>query len=221
MAITTVDMAGMPLAGILVDVTGPTPRSAETSDVGQLNLPGLQAGTYRLRFTGKAINTFEKEVTVTAARVLDLDVALSAAPPPPPLPPPPPVPEPVVIEKVVPAPTGPVGQPLNLSVLDVLEKEFVGRQPRRESLLSCSGSMRVMMIQLNEPLPERLYESADASYYVLAGEGAMRRGGRDVTLTTNGYVSIPRGTAHAFTKRGNRPLVLLATLSGEPCEQAK
>ena len=104
---------------------------------------------------------------------------------------------------------------------DLLEKEFVGRQPRRETLLSCSGSERAAMIQLNEPLPERLYENADAIYYVLGGEGSVMMNGRETRLGLNAFVSVPRGTSHSFTKRGNRLLVLLSVLSGEPCEQAR
>jgi hypothetical protein len=205
----------------MVDAAGPTPRNGETTDSGIFNLPGLQPGTYRLRFSNKAVNTFEKEVALRAGQILDLDIALTMAPPPPAPLPAPPAPAPVVIKETVPAPVGPIGQPLNLSVPDVLEKDFVGKQPRRETLLSCSGSLRVMMIQLNEPMPDRLYENADATYYVIGGEGTLRRGSTNVSLSTNGYTSVPRGTMHAFTRRGNRPLILLATLSGEPCEQAK
>ena len=110
---------------------------------------------------------------------------------------------------------------MTYAIGDLLEKEYVGRQPRRETLLSCSGSERAAMIQLNEALPERLYENADAIYYVLGGEGSVMMNGRETRLGLNGFVSVPRGTSHSFTKRGNRLLVLLSVLSGEPCEQAR
>jgi mannose-6-phosphate isomerase-like protein (cupin superfamily) len=116
---------------------------------------------------------------------------------------------------------GPKGEPLTLGVPDVLEKDFVGRQPRRETLLSCSGDLRTSMIQLNDPLPPRLYENADAVYYVLGGEGTIQINGRDTRLSTNGFASVPRGTTHTFSRRGGRALVLLAVLSGEACEQAR
>ena len=94
----------------------------------------------------------------------------------------------------------------------------MGKQPRRETLLSCSGNERAAMIQLNEPMPERLYENADAIYYVLGGEGTLMLNGKEMKLGLNGFASVPRGTSHSFSKRGNRLLVLLSVLSGEPCE---
>ena len=102
---------------------------------------------------------------------------------------------------------GPKGQPLTHVIGDLLEKEYVGKQPRRETLLSCSGSERSTMIQLNEALPERLYENADAIYYVLGGEGAIMMNGKETRLGLNAFVSVPRGTSHSFSRRGNRLLV--------------
>jgi mannose-6-phosphate isomerase-like protein (cupin superfamily) len=218
MAITVTDMRGATIRGVQVDVAGPTPRMGETDAGGQVNFPGLTAGTYRLRFSGEPVTAFEKEVTLRGGQIADFDIVLSEAPP---KPEPPPAPAPVVAPPP-PAPVvGPVGQLQSLSVPDVLEKEFVGRQPRRESLLSCSGNTRTTMIQLNEPQTERLYAEADAVYYVIGGEGSIGINGKDVRLTLNGLVSVPRGTSHSFQRRGNRPLILLAVLSGEPCEQAK
>src|SRR2546425_174896 len=120
------------------------------------------------------------------------------APPPPPRPPPPPL--------------GPRGQPRIAPILDLLDAEFIGRAPRRESPLGCSGNARVRMIQLNEPQPERVYERAESIYYVLGGEGTLRMNGRDLTLATGHFAMIPRGISHAFTRRGRRPLILLAIL---------
>ena len=195
---------------------GPTERGGQTDGSGQINFPGLQAGTYRLRFSGDMVTTFEKEVVVRAGQVADVDVSLSPAPEPKvvmtPAPAPPPAPAPTL---------GPKGEPLTHTIGDLLEKEFVGKQPRRETLLSCSGSERASMIQLNEGLPERLYESADAIYYVLGGEGSIRMDGRETKLGLNAFVSVPRGTSHSFARRGTRLLVLLSVLSGEPCEEAR
>ena len=215
MAITVTSPQGATISGVQVALMGPTERGGETDGSGQVNFPGLQAGTYRLRFSGDKVTAFEKEVAVAAGRIANVDVTLNPAP------------EPKVIEKTVPAPapaaavTGPKGQPVTYAIGDLLEKEFIRGQPRRETLLSCSGSERAAMIQLNEPLPERLYENADAIYYVLGGEATLMVNGKETKLGLNGFASVPRGTAHSFAKRGNRLLVLLSVLSGEPCEQAR
>jgi mannose-6-phosphate isomerase-like protein (cupin superfamily) len=217
MAITVTNPQGATISDVQVALMGPTERTGETDDSGQINFPGLQAGTYRLRFSGDKVTTFEKEVVVRAGQVSDVDVSLSPAPEPKvitqPAPALPPGPSPPV--------TGPKGEPVTYAIGDLLEKEYVGKQPRRETLLSCSGTERAAMIQLNEALPERLYENADAIYYVLGGEGTLILNGKETKLGLNGFASVPRGTSHSFSKRGNRLLVLLSVLSGEPCEQAR
>jgi mannose-6-phosphate isomerase-like protein (cupin superfamily) len=216
MAITVTSPQGATIPGVTVSLMGPTERSGQTDGSGQTNFPGLQAGTYRLRFSGDNVTAFEREVVVRAGQVADVDVSLNPAP------------EPKVIVQPVPAPApstapaaGPKGQPVTHSIGDLLEKEYIGRQPRKETLLSCSGTERAAMIQLNEALPERLYENADAIYYVLGGEGTLMLNGKEMKLGLNAFASVPRGTSHSFSKRGNRLLVLLSVLSGEPCEQAR
>ena len=214
-AITATSPQGATLSDVQVSISGPTERTDQTDASGQLTFPSLLTGTYRLRFEGEKVTAFEKEVTVQTGRVTDVDVMLNPAPEPKVVTAAPPdAPKPEVGE-------GPRGEPLTLGVVDILEKDFVGRQPRRETLLSCSGDLRTSMIQLNEPLPPRLYDNADAAYYVLGGEGTIQINGRDTRLSTNGFASVPRGTTHAFSRRGSRALVLLAVLSGAPCEQAK
>ena len=220
MAITVTNSQGATLEGIKVELMGATARSGETNSSGQVNFPGLQAGTYRLRFSSDTVTTLERDVTLRGGDIADVDVTLSPAPPPREVhvPAPAPVPPPVI--PVAPA-TGPAGQPLTLSVPDVLEKEYIGKQARRDSLLACSGTMRTTMIQVNEPLPERLYDTADAAYYVIGGEGTVRINGKESRLATNGFASVPRGTPHSFQRRGSRPLILLAVLGGSPCEEAR
>ena len=215
-AITVTDLQGATLEGVEVQVLGATERKGETNASGQVNFPGLQAGTYRLRFSGAPVITFEREVSLRGGQVAALDVALNPAPPPPA-----PAPEPAPAPAAAAPNAGPAGEPQTLDVPDLLEKNFVGSMPRRETLLSCSGNTRTTMIQLNQPLPDRLYDTADAAYYVIGGEGTVRIAGRESKLGTNAYVSVPRGTAHAFTRAGRRPLILLMVLSGEPCEMPR
>ena len=99
---------------------------------------------------------------------------------------------------------GPKGEPQTISIGDWLEKEFVGREPRRETIIACSGNERTTILQLNEPMPQRLYEEADVVYYVVAGEGNVTLDGRSSRIPVNGFIAVPRGTAHSFERRGNR-----------------
>jgi mannose-6-phosphate isomerase-like protein (cupin superfamily) len=181
----------------------------------------MRAGTYRVRLSGDDVVTFEREVVMTANRAADVDVTLNPAEakPAPPPPPPPPAPPPPI---VVPAPVGPAGQPRALSLIDLVEREMIGRsQARRDTQVSCSGNTRTMLVQLNQEQSERLYDGAETLLYVIAGEGSVKLNGRDNALTPGGYVSVPRNVPYAIARRGNRPLILVSVHAGEPCEQAQ
>ena len=72
-----------------------------------------------------------------------------------------------------------------------------------------------------EDLPQRNYQGAEASFYVLGGEAIVRLEGKDQTLQAGGYATIPRGVPFTIGRRGNKALSLLSVLSGEPCEEAR
>ena len=214
---TVTDPRGLPIPGVQVTVAGPSDRNGETNERGQLNFVGMQPGTYRVRFDGDKLISFEKEVVVRSGQTTSFDAILNPAPPPPEAPPPPPPPAPVAPAAKV----GPPGMPQVLSIVDLAERQLSGNQPRRETLVSCSGNTRTMLVVLNQDQPDRLYDGAEVEYYVIAGQGAVKLSGRDTPLSAGSYVSIPRNTGHGVVRRGNRPLILLSILSGEPCEQAK
>jgi mannose-6-phosphate isomerase-like protein (cupin superfamily) len=214
-ALTVTDTRGLPIPGVRVTVAGPSDRSGETDDSGQVNFVGMQPGTYRVRFDSDKVVSFEREVTVRSGQPTGLDVTLNMMPPPPPPPAAPPR-----VEKPVEV-VGPPGMPQILSIVDLAEKQLGGNAPRRETLVACSGNTRTMLVVLNQDQPDRLYDSAETEYYVVAGQGAVRLNGRETPLAAGSYASIPRNTGHSIVKRGNRPLILLSVLSGEPCEEAK
>lgn len=219
MAITVTNAQGGTLPGVHIEVLGTSDRSGDTNASGQISFTGMQAGTYRVRFSGDHVVAFEKELTLRAGQTADVDITLSAAAPPPEPPPPPPPPEPVAPP---PPPVGPAGEPRTLSVVDLIERELISNnQLRRDTLVSCSGNTRSTLIQLNQDQPQRLYDTAEVTYYVVAGEGAVRMDDRDTAIGAGSFVSVPRGTAHALVRRGRRPLIVLATVSGTPCEEPR
>ena len=215
-AITVTNGHGTPISGVQVDIEGTSDRNGETDASGQVNFVGMQPGTYRARFGGDKVTPFEREVVVRAGLPTVIDVTLNPAPPPPAAPPQPA--QPAVAAPIV----GPPGMPQVLSIVDLAEKQLSGgNQARRETLVSCSGNTRTTLVLLNQDQPERLYDSAETEYYVVAGQGAVRLNGKETGLAAGTYVSLPRNTSHSIVRRGNRPLILLATLSGPPCEEAK
>jgi mannose-6-phosphate isomerase-like protein (cupin superfamily) len=219
MVMTVTNTQGARLGGVQVEVLGASDRSGDTNAMGQIVFTGMQAGTYRVRFSGDGVVAFEKEVVLRAGQTGDVDITLNAAAPPPEPAPSPPPPEPAAPP---PPPVGPAGEARTLSLVDLIERELIANnQPRRDTVVSCSGNTRSTLIQLNQDQPPRLYDTAEVTYYVVAGEGAVRMNGRDIALAAGSFVSIPRGTAHALVRRGRRPLILLATVSGTPCEEPR
>jgi mannose-6-phosphate isomerase-like protein (cupin superfamily) len=215
-AITVTDSKGMPFEGVMVEMSGVSSESGKTNSAGQISFPRLRGGTYRLRFTGEGVVAFEREVTLKAGDIMKVPITLTAAEPPKPVvvapPPPPPAPPAPVV--------GPSGSPQIGSVSDLAENERRAKE-RREILLSCSGNTRNMLLVLVGEQAQRVYDSAESTFYVLEGQGGAQVGGLMSRISPGSFISVPRGTPFTLARQGNRPLSLLWTLSGEPCEKAR
>lgn len=214
-ALTVSNPSGGTLDAVHVEVTGPMERMGDTNPAGQVNFPGLPAGTYRLRFTGDSIVTFEREAVLQSGRVTTLQITLNLVEPkkeepkaPPAAAPPPPV-------------VGPAGSPQWGSLTDLAKRALQAKPVRREILLACSGNTRSVLLLLNEDQPQRMYDEAETTYYVLEGQGVVKIGDRPGDVTAGSFVSVPRGMPFTVTRRGNKPLVLLWTLNGARCEEAR
>ena len=210
------DSSGKPLEGVTVNVTGPIDRELKSPASGPTRIEGLRAGTYRVRFSREGFITFEKEIAWRAGTAApEMAVTLNPAPATPAPPPPAPVvakPEPSTSK------LPPPGTPKTLSLLDFIEKNFIsGREPHKENLIGCSGVGQTMLWQIRDPWTGRQHASADAMIYVVAGEGSLTLGDRDVSITNGSFAVVPRGTTYGFTRRGRNPLIVMAVLSGAPC----
>jgi hypothetical protein len=210
------DASGRPIEGVTVTVMGPVDREVKSPSSGATRIEGLRAGTYRVRFTRDGFITFEKEIAWRAGTAApELSITLNAAPEAAATPPPAPTPA-----KPDPSPSQlpPPGDPKTMSLLDFIEKNFIsGREPQKEDLIGCSGVGQTMLWQIRDPWTGREHESADATIYVVAGDGTLRLGERDVQITNGSFAVVPRGTTYGFTRRGRNPLIVLAVLSGAPC----
>jgi hypothetical protein len=209
------DSGGAPIEGVTVSVMGPVDREVESPKSGPTRVPGLRAGTYRVRFTRDGFITFEKEFAWRAGTAApEMSVTLNAAPEaPPPVAPPPPA-------KTEPAATKlpPPGTPKTMPLIDFIEKNLIsGKEPQKEDLIGCSGVGQALLWQIRDPWTGRQHESADVTVYVIAGEGTLRLGDRDVSVTNGSFAVVPRGTSYTLSRRGRNPLIVLAVLSGAPC----
>jgi mannose-6-phosphate isomerase-like protein (cupin superfamily) len=214
MAITVSSPTGDTLENVHVEVTGPMARNGDTNAAGQVNFPGLPAGTYRLRFTGDDVVAFEREATLAGGRVTSVQVTLTpaeqrkAAPPP-----------------VAPAPkapaVGPVGSPQWGSLTDLAKRALQTKPPRREVLLACSGNARSVLLLLTEDQAQRVYDAAESTYYIIDGQGTVTIGDRPGEVSAGSFVAVPRGQTFSITRRANKPLVMLWVLSGAQCEEAR
>jgi hypothetical protein len=207
---------GSPIEGVTVTVTGPVDREVKSPASGPARIAGLRAGTYRVRFTHDDFITFEKEISWRAGTAApEMSITLNAAPEAAAAPPP--APAPVKPETAAPA-LPPPGEPKTLALIDYIEKNLISnREPQKQSLLGCSGVGQALLWQVREPWTGRQHETADGMVYVIAGEGSLRLGDRDVRVTNGSFAVVPRGTAYGFTRSGRNPLIVLAVLSGAPC----
>jgi mannose-6-phosphate isomerase-like protein (cupin superfamily) len=212
------DSFGAPLAGIRVTASGPVARSGSTDATGDVRFAAVRAGTYRLRFEGEKVITFEREITVSGAQPPAFEVSLSPAPPPPP-PPPAPKPEPAPVAR---ASDAPPPEPKTLSILDLWERNTItSREPSKTTSVACGATSTTSLLQVREPLKNQVHDGADELIYVVAGTGTLTLntpGASDVPLQAATFSVIPRGVSHSFQQRGRNPLVIVATLTDTPCQ---
>ena len=209
------DPSGAAVEGVTVTLTGPVDREATSPLSGPTRVQGLRAGTYRVRFAKDGFITFEKELTWRAGTAApEIAVTLHPAPEPPA---PAPAPAPATVEPAPPK-LPPPGTPKTMPLIDFIEKNLIsGKEPHKENLIGCSGVGQSLLWQIRDPWTDRQHDSADVSVYVIAGEGTLRLGDRDVSVTNGSFAVVPRGTSYGFTRRGRNPLIVLAVLAGAPC----
>lgn len=210
------DTLGAPLSNVQVTTQAPVARDGVTGDDGSLRFTNMRAGTYRVRFAREGSITLERDIILRNGESLTIDVSLSAAPPPPKPPEPvmPPKPEPVT--KGLPPP----GDAKVTPVPTFLEKNFIGREGRKDSSLGCTPTSTATLHQLREAWLSHTHEDADEWIYVVAGEGTLRIGSAEQRIAAGTFSLVPHTIAHALLPTGRNPLIVISILSGPPCAAA-
>jgi glyoxylate utilization-related uncharacterized protein len=144
-----------------------------------------------------------------------IDVILNAAAPPAP-----------PVAKSAPASPSVVAIPQSdslvaMSIPDFLDRNFIGSEPVKESLLACTPQETVRLLQMREGSTPHVHDRVDEIIYVVAGEGTLRVGKDGVPLRAASLVVVPHGSGHAFERRGRKPLIVVSTLAGAACEPSR
>jgi Carboxypeptidase regulatory-like domain/Cupin domain len=208
------DVSGTPLGGVKVLVSGPASLEATTDDKGAASLGALRDGSYRFRFELEGFVTLERDVPIRNGQPSEVLAALRIIPRPLVEPPPPPPP---VVEAPPPPPPVPSGPPVFVSIPQFLEKNFIGREPLKETVFGCLPGSTTRLLQLHEAIAEHTHSELDEILYVVAGEGTVRVRTESSNLAAGSLSVIPRGLPHAIEQRGRNPLIIISTVSGAPC----
>ena len=206
------DKSGNGIANVAVAVSGPVDRSGQTAADGSIGFRSMRAGTYRLRFEHERFITLERDLTMT--RSGDVAVALDPAPPKPVAPPP-----------TAPAPAAAppeqrklrAVEPRQLSIPDFVERNLIGSEPQKTSLLACTDGGAARILQVKEPLNNQTNDTSDQLLYVVAGAGIVRVRDQAYKAEPGWFVLIPRGVPHAIRRDGRNPLIALTVAMGNPC----
>ena len=213
LALTVVDSSGKPIDDVAVTVSGSVDRAGTTGTDGALSFQ-LPAGTYRVRMRSAEHLTLEKEVTIRAGAKLAAEGMMNAAPPPaaPPRPEPTPEPKPVM-------PVLKPGPAVITSVPDLFAQMEKGLRdsPTVERELGCSGGSSSRLIMTRENIAVHTHADADEMIYVVGGEATISIADKTQAVEPGWLGIVPRGSAHAVTRRGRNVLVVLSVRSGPPC----
>jgi hypothetical protein len=211
LTVNITDGGGLPVQGVDVRASGPLDREGTSLAGGLVRFLNLRGGDYRLRFAHSRFVLLERDVTMRPGASQTIDVMLSPAPD---------APEPVAAPAPPPAAVNnaPAGEPRTVAVVDFVERNFIsGRDGIKEDPLGCTASAKTTLVQVRDPLKERALPDADEVIYVVAGEGTLRLGNRDVALTATTLSVVPRGVVRGITRKGRNPLIYVSVLSGPPC----
>lgn len=207
------DSAGGSIDGARVTLSGDSSGEFTTAGAGIVIMPNLPDGTYRVRSEKEGYVTLEREFTVKGGAPATLELVQNAQPAPPPPPPKP--------AQAAPSEVPPSGPPMSIVIADFVDKNFIGgREPMKESILSCKPLETVRLLQMRDAIAAHAHAEVDELVYVVAGEGSARLGDEVVALKPSSLVVVPRGLSHQFERRGKNPLIVLSTLTGEPCAEA-
>ena len=217
--LTVTDARGLPIPGVRVTIAAArSDRNGETDDRGQANFVGMQPGHLPARFDGRHRISFEREVAVRSGQPTELrrDAESRAA----------------AAGGAAAATTGaertdnhrrcrgahrhPASRRRSTSSTS---SSSANRRDAKHSI-ACSGNTRTMLITVERSVARTAVPDGTPRTTSSAEKDREDRRARDAARHEQHGLGTARHAA-SFAKEGNRPLILLSVLGGEPCEQAK
>ena len=206
------DQNRAPLSGVHLILSGAAAGAYTTGAAGTTVIPKLKDGLYRVRCEHAGFITLEREFTVRGGVMKTaIDVVLNPAQP---------SAGSAPSDAASASTAGPSGPPVTVSITDFLDRNFIGREPMRESVLACRPLEAVRLLQMREPVARHVHDRVDEIIYVVAGDGVLRLGENAIALRPATLVVVPHGSNHAFEIRGKKPLIAVSTLAGAACTPA-
>jgi mannose-6-phosphate isomerase-like protein (cupin superfamily) len=208
LTVSVTDASGTALPDVKVTMTGPLMRQGATGKDGTARFQAIKPGTYRVKFEAAAFITLERDVTVKGTGPMQEDVTLDRAPVTPP-------PAPTIVQ----APSTSTAKPdpnanVDLVMLpDWIEKNLIGRNdPLKETSVGHTPGATATVVQVREPVKDRVHMDEDEMIYVIAGQGVARAKGQEQALDAGAFLVIPRGIVYTLERRGRNPLIALSIL---------
>ena len=100
---------------------------------------------------------------------------------------------------------------------DFLEKNLIGSEPQKTSLLACTDGGAARVLQVKEPMTNQVNADADQVLYVVAGSGTCACAIRTTRPGPDWFVLIPRGAPLGARRDGRNPLIALTVTMGAAC----
>jgi mannose-6-phosphate isomerase-like protein (cupin superfamily) len=214
LTVQVTDKSGNGIGDVAVAASGPVDRSGRTAADGKVAFSAVRGGTYRLRFEHEGYVTLERELVV-GPRATDVSVALNPAPKPAAAPPPPVAPPPVQTAP----PSNRAVDPRTLSIPDFFERNAIGSEPQKTSLLGCTDGGAARLLQIKDPLTDQVNPDADQVLYIVGGNGTFRVRDQDYKTAAGSFLLIPRGATFSARRVGRNAIVALAVTMGEACTE--
>ena len=110
-------------------------------------------------------------------------------------------------------------EPHSLSIPDYLDKNLIGSEPVKTSLLACADGGTAVLLQVREPLNDLQHAEADEILYVVAGAGILRMRNQETKMAPGHFALVPRGVSHTLRRDGRNPMIAVSLLAGTPCTE--